>query len=348
MPNDGQLAGIFYDVLGYKLRPGRSRLEMHIGQVRKKLVREYLPLATQLNRELAMYYRPPGGISGRQVACNPDGLSVQFHGLDRFQDIEKFILPEVQRLFDEICETDLVTEVKLGRMAAIAAVLTSEAQSFGDGNTRVSRALYDFVTQGMEGAKIVNVAEVSRHFRPPEMLEDTIMRQNVTALVSSESMRSPLPQGVRYISTEVNERIDENLLRFAPLFSFDGSGEDVATRLEGLDNEDKEGIFHQHLLDAGILGGYDANVPVEVTLRQSLYGAAAWTSAFWEKSPTLPLSKSDSEVLGEASAELLRFRMLSLLRGLANGGDFPLIEEQGGDRRIQIQRWWPSGAHETR
>ncbi len=354
LPSDGVIRGVFDRVYGYETIGSIDDPYYRVKIVHDTLIGNYEALTTGLHKTLTKQFDDNNpDLNGRQTskAESPDDPLILFHGLDREKDIEAKVLPAVQGMFDDLMTSGMGPQDVLDHMAAITGVVIAQSQSFSDGNTRIARAMHDFIRDGREGVRTERVFDYTRNFVVPAEIEDMILAQNVTRMINGRyedgefypTQSSHIPDSVRGRLVRSNEFL-KNVLAIGREYS----------PIEGASAELIEGmrlgrLYHVENRIANIvIPDYEVAPAVVRALRQKEYGPAAWTVAFRNRElVSLPLGRADAQRLLEADQALLRMRIVSLAKGMQSTGVFYWMTNAESTVEYQAARmsWMPSAIH---
>jgi hypothetical protein len=340
IPSPRRVAGVFESVLRYDtkhIKDPEHRLKiattMLTGTYKPKdtvypaVARSLHEVLTRKHNDNALY------ISGRRTYRGIGGSNPLYktRGLDLQQDVVGEILPRIgPLLLDDIYDSALPTEVKLSRIASVAGLVTAESQGFSDGNSRIARAIHDFIAKGPVGINNEDLYNRDRDFAPPVEIEDSIMMYQLEQQLGEQADPAFI-QAARFLYGVYSAQV--------PLFEMKDDPEalagerrakrelhmNISTRLVNL-FEDVES---------------DNDRQVIATLLQSKYGSAAWAAAFEGEIPNFPLTSTSLARIEEANRQLLIGRVVALAQGVGTGGAFMIRHEGGVSRKVQ---WLPEAS----
>jgi hypothetical protein len=277
---------------------------------------------------------------------------VLIRGLDFSEEVDSIIVPQMEHLLLGLSnsESDINTDEALARMAGIVGTAVAETQSFDQGNTRVARAMHDFILYGTEGLKNENIYSVLRNFLPDADVEHTILEQNVTRLLRDSDGIYPEKGYEPYGGVYVEEQ-GKSMLALAngQVKAIRRVAKAYATTLWNVaDVEKSPSSYIPGALDKRLsqtLKDYGQRKKVIRTIMQKEYGGAAWAVAFKGQDVEWPLNETDAEALIEADRSLLVMRIISLMTGIAAGGTFVSLEtseKPGKESDILLNHWLPT------
>jgi hypothetical protein len=332
-----------YDSIG-KVDDPTYRMEI----ARTGLLKNFHRIATNLHQTVTVrHYENDSWLSGRLVEKRDNNTfpMSRIHGLDLVSDIGKHVLPTVETLYEDISENQPSENTALARMATISGLVIAQGQVFSDGNTRVGRAMHDFIRDGREGLTADGVFDWRRNFDPPEIIEDLVMKQNVTRLMTVD-VPEYQPVGGIYVPYSVEDAYARSAELFERFYHAPNASNVIPFESAEHRRQRRSDDLGARLRSMTDLHDGTRDNETFLTLRQKKYGPAAWTVAFPNETPPLPLSRENAARLQQADSDLLRMRLISLISGAAIGGQFTAIESVEGStaRMFRHIPWVPEAS----
>lgn len=303
--------------------------------LREELIPSFLPTIEGLHGVLTVRHEGNNlGLSGARTfvghADNPD--SYVRHGMDRHRTLKPFVLPAVQKAFDQLSEQDVDMKVKLHRMAIMAGASIAASQVFSDGNTRIARAVHDYVRFGRDGVNIDAIYDSSRNFSLPAIIESLILHQNVTRLLGYNTLTDLKPLHAVHVPDNISGRISEAKQTLSQMYG----------RIPMIDS--RESILS---IITRIQHSDESVAPLALALAQEDYGPAAYLVVSSEigTQPDFPINTIDADALITTDRRLHSMRMMSIVAGALDGGRFVSVTS-GADghqnRKIDFFDWRPT------
>lgn len=331
--------------------------ENRLDYLQHTFMRQYPDIAARLHGLLTVRTNSNFlGLDGREVEkvrSEHTSLST-FHGLNRFLDIKENIAPVIGGVMEYIGESTLPTHAKLGNIAAMAAVVTTESQMFSDGNTRIARAIHDFALGGTSKIFSSEVFDFHRTYVPTNELEEAVMLQNVSYLIRNPLAPAFEANPARDITLEGRALYNDAQAFMNDIYRINPEVEDLPANVLPFLTKEQRQQKYQSWVDRSerLKALIDPELPERLkraaflALRQRKYGAAAWAATFAGHAPELPLSEDEAVKLHETDIKLLTMRVLMLAEGVGKGGGFVVHEEAGITPHLSIPHfidWKPWG-----
>jgi|GEM_PF-4224792 len=352
LPSESAIESVFDRVYGYETIGVIDDPMYRVNVVHDTLINNYEELTTGLHRVLTIQTdnnRP--WLTGRQTSksTSPDAPLILFHGLDRQQDIAEKVLPAVQTMFDSLMVSGMKSQQVLDRMAAMIGVLVAQSQGFSDGNTRIARAMHDFIRDGRAGISSERIFDHSRNFVVPVDIEKMIINQNVTRMVKGSYENGQFyPSNDNRIPAAVTEGLHRSALLLRDVYGLRGDPNEpfdydkYGPTAQLLEKTRRIPRMEERLASITAMD-HELTPAVVTVLRQRDYGPAAWTVAFANRElVSLPINSAKAEKLLEADRALLRMRIISLVRGMQSGGIFYGFASVEGSEPAERLRWTPT------
>ena len=260
---------------------------------------------------------------------------LRFHGLDKQDDFNAVVLPELSAVMAEIADDrSLYTRTALQLMARAVAVTFAESQLFSDGNHRIAETLREYIAKGPDGISIHYILDVRKKFYPSKKIEELVLHQNTMRLLNDTGtdgyeilggtyVEPDIVSDITTIMGDIQDRIDVSNQAFA----------------------DKHNMTHVPSLDglalAELLVDMDEHLssPIQNILSTKNYGAAALRIVYGSAKPDYPITESKALELLSVDRKLHIMRQMSLLGGVAARGFVDITEDDLGRRVIEVLPW---------
>lgn len=334
LPTDDQLKDVFFNELG---RSSTHTPENHLDRVRQIAYKGqvFTNLSHDLHRLLSVQgYYNRSGLSGRDVVrSTPDVLPLVKHmGIDNHLDVRKGVLIAVRPLMAEVLSGNDDAQSKLDTTALTMGLIVGESQSLSDGNTRVARAVHDYIKGGLDELEVSRVSDAERNFSVPKPIEELVMMQSLTQLV--EHPDDPvLDGGVSMVSDKTMDLYMNAAATLQSIWQLNGE-EGSEARLALIDRIETR-------LDTS---DKDLAARARTILSQKSYAAAAVAAAFGNAGLPAHLNEAAMRRLVEANIDLMKMRTLGLAVGMARRGMFMSIErdEYSNAPTLTHKYWQPT------
>jgi hypothetical protein len=336
LPSTNHVQSAFDEWFGYESIGAADDERMRIELLRERLVPEFVFIAARLHltltRQHANNHHTLSGDSTIIGALSGPDTYIR-HGMDRFDVFVPCVLPAVEAAIDQICESDIPDDKKLRRMGIVAGAAIAESQTFSDGNTRIARAVHDYIVHGRAGVSVDAIYDNTRNFALSEAVEEIILEQNTSRLITGTIDTVPHPlSAVRvpeYITPwlrDARETLDGMYARLPMYRTGMGKVASIATART-----------------TDIEGG----LQLARTLLQDSYGPASYLVAFADQDvlPDFPMNATDIQNIITADRRLNAMRVMSIIGGAVNGGRFMSIRDASDNplgRTIEKHDWAPS------
>jgi len=325
-PSRDDIEQVFLDNLGGSI--GWNKDE-HLERVRALVFSKdtYIPLTRQLHRTLSKYTaNNDARLSARQVICGSKETwpLIKYTGIDQYADLFTEVLPVIRRSLKDVLESDTTTQEKLDITALTMGMIIAESQSFSDANTRVARAVHDYIKDGGESVSLERVSSSKRNFIPPNDIESIIMMQNLTQLIEHPEEKVLSDQGVMAVSQRAEELYTQANTFIHAIWQLDGiNWSEYDTMTKG-----KELLALKQRIDT-LLTTDDLGDTLRTrsVLMQKHYAAAAIAATFSDEMPSFPFTQEQTTKLMETNINLMKMRVRSLGVGMARRGIFMTVEK---------------------
>lgn len=162
-------------------------------------------------------------LSGRKTARggSPDEINDLYdtHGLDRIEDVETYIIPQLRKALDVLYVSTMPADAVLETFSALVGVTVAESQMFSDGNNRIARTLHDFVRDGRGSLDQTRIYDTERTFSAPASIEKIILEQNTVRLFNGFSMPGiDNLSGGMYVNRNIRDLVSQNKEHMMELF----------------------------------------------------------------------------------------------------------------------------------
>lgn len=280
----------------------------------------------------------PGGSFGVPMKYDSEGMR---RGIS-FAAYREKVLPVSSALFHDIIQSDLNTKEKLDKIGLIEATAFYQAQLLPDGNSRMARALRNYVLHGVEG--VANGYNGIGDMCPPDSLENDFVRNAAWQHSEGRFDKEQVVEGKYRVSSGLDLRLKE---------ARKGINKMIGPRLSTENGEEMKKAMHSRMVTVGrelqeTLGDKELSAEVATILCQKVGHAtlAILQSHFrlWpDKDEITTLSDIDTEKAGklvEINNNILSSRIIQIIAGIARGGKYYKYNEFTSPQ-IRVQRWLP-------
>jgi len=212
LPDKADVLRSFNDLIRYGKNPNDP--EERLSYIAINIADQFIYVAGDLHNRLTVRNRGNHyGISGLDTVSGlsrVDGkTSFDRHGLDKIwmsKAIMDVVIDEMTLLAEQ---RDVPVDEKLRIAARMLAVAVANSQTISDGNTRIARAIHDYVLLGPDEFSVNPIFDETRTFLPSFNQEELILKQNMYRLIGRGALNTSFePVGGVYV-----DRAYENIFK---------------------------------------------------------------------------------------------------------------------------------------